>query len=504
MTAEKISDTQPAPGIMPSSLRLLQSLRATLQGIANGPNPLDDRTRMSLRSADVVLNELLLRENRSFLAELFASLRSLAFEAAALLPEHEGAFASELSTLPARIDDTVAFDAGSRAVASMLHLLDRQMQLLPTAAERSREFLSRVVDAESRLYNHRIQQVPAAAGPERSAFTAADFERYLHARFPERGFKVVSFRELVDGFQKTTVLMALEDRFKAVERIVVRAEKPEIFLRFDCSEVAHEFEVVQILRDAGVPVAEPLWLETNAAALGTRFMVSRELAGANAGNQLIPRQLSDAEARNVIQVLAQIHAVPLDDRIQRSPVGHWLRHARLRDNTLALVRSWREQIWVSRCTPSLAARRLSQWLIDNVPQEDAPARLLHVDYGPHNLMLDDGEVSGVLDWESARIGDPAEDLSDLLARFRGSIDRSKAIAWYREAGGDEISEYRLRYFDAFNNIKPVIASLSAGAMFEHQSGTPLQWCLMPLLYGAVGRDVEEKISAAETAKASNR
>jgi aminoglycoside phosphotransferase (APT) family kinase protein len=491
-------------GITPSNLRLLQGLRATLQGIASGSNALDDRTRLSLRAADVVLNELLLREERAFLAELFAELRTLVHEGAALLPEHQQSIATELSALPTELDAGVAFDVGSRAVASVLGLLDRQVQLLAGGPKTSRDFLRRVVDAESRLYFRRAQQAAMPEAAARRSFTAADFERYLAARFPERGYKVTAFRELVGGFQKTTILVTLEERNNAVERIVVRAEKPEVFLQFDCSEVQKEYEIVRIAHAAGVPVAEPLWVEADPAALGMRFMVSRELKGGNAGDQLGPRQLSDAEARDVVRVLAKIHSVPLDDRIKRSPVGHWLQHAHLRDNTLALVRSWREQIWVSRSHVSLAARRLSQWLVDNVPQEDAPPRLLHVDYGPHNLMFHESKVSGVLDWESARIGDPAEDLSDLLARFAGTIDRNKAIAWYREAGGDEISEYRLRYFDAFNNIKPIIASLSAGTMFELQPGTPLEWCLLPLQFCAVSRDVEEKIAAAEAAKSGPR
>ncbi len=76
----------------------------------------------------------------------------------------------------------------------------------------------------------------------------------------------------------------------------------------------------------------------------------------------------------------------------------------------------------------------------------APARPLHVDYGPHNVLVDGPKVSGIIDRGAFRIGDPAEDLSYMMQNFQGKFDRHKVLAWYREDSGEAISEYRLTLF----------------------------------------------------------
>jgi aminoglycoside phosphotransferase (APT) family kinase protein len=495
------SDSGPTSGqsILPTSFRLLQGLRATLGQILSQESTLSDRARLSLQTADVILNELLLREDRSFMTELFADLRNLACDGAKLIEQPFRSLSEEIEKLPRSVANTAAYDVAGRAVESVLSILARQVEVL-RGDERTqyRRFIGRAIDAETRLFTRPPARVVRSSAGAVAEFEANTFEAYLARRFPDRRYKVLSFRELVEGFQKTTILVAAEDRFNQSENMVIRAEKPDVFLRLDAGGVQQEFELVCIVRDHDIPVAEPLWVEENAREMGRRFMVSRRVAGTNPGNPLSPQSLSDKTARAIVHILARIHSTPLTDRVRNSCVGHWLEYPSLRDNTLASIDSWRNQLWMPRTNASVATTRLHNWLVDHVPDEEAPVRLLHVDYGPHNLLVDEqAEVTGVLDWESVRIGDPAEDLSDLLSRFQGKIDRKLAIEWYREAGGDDISEYRLHFFDAFNNMKTLVGPLSAAALFEHQAEAPLRWCVLPLLYGAVSRGVEEKISAVE-------
>lgn len=47
-----------------------------------------------------------------------------------------------------------------------------------------------------------------------------------------------------------------------------------------------------------------------------------------------------------------------------------------------------------------------------------PEVLLHLDYHPLNVMVDDGRVSGVLDWANAAAGDPRADLARTLTILR--------------------------------------------------------------------------------------
>lgn len=57
-----------------------------------------------------------------------------------------------------------------------------------------------------------------------------------------------------------------------------------------------------------------------------------------------------------------------------------------------------------------------------------PARLLHLDYHPLNLLTDGTDVTAVLDWSNARAGDPRADLARSLAILRLNADESPVDA----------------------------------------------------------------------------
>src|SRR3546814_8545996 len=65
----------------------------------------------------------------------------------------------------------------------------------------------------------------------------------------------------------------------------------------------------------------------------------------------------------------------------------------------------------------------TQWLADNMP-DTADLVMLHGDYRTGNYLFDEasGEVTALLDWELARIGDYLEDLGWVLIEIFGSVD----------------------------------------------------------------------------------
>lgn len=62
------------------------------------------------------------------------------------------------------------------------------------------------------------------------------------------------------------------------------------------------------------------------------------------------------------------------------------------------------------------------WLRANLPPP-APLVVVHGDFRIGNLMVENGRLSGVLDWELAHLGDPGEDIGWACMRFWRSIDR---------------------------------------------------------------------------------
>jgi len=75
----------------------------------------------------------------------------------------------------------------------------------------------------------------------------------------------------------------------------------------------------------------------------------------------------------------------------------------------------RANAWIDRGGPSLLAVR---GLLDVVPRQD---RLLHLDYHLHNVLLHDGRMAGVIDWENTLAGPPHMDLARTRAILRAAV-----------------------------------------------------------------------------------
>ena len=69
------------------------------------------------------------------------------------------------------------------------------------------------------------------------------------------------------------------------------------------------------------------------------------------------------------------------------------------------------------------------------------------DPGAHNMLVADGHVSALLDWELTHIGDPLDDLGAAVWSCLGSFDPDDIVAGYEEVAG-AVDRQRLSYFVA--------------------------------------------------------
>ena len=98
------------------------------------------------------------------------------------------------------------------------------------------------------------------------------------------------------------------------------------------------------------------------------------------------------------------------------------------------------------------------WMAGHVPDLNRPA-LVHGDFKANNLLCDKDDVTGVIDWEMAHIGDPIEDLAwtmlwqtpfDLVG---GMMSEAAYINAYQESGGNTVEPARLLFWRIFSWFK---------------------------------------------------
>ena len=298
------------------------------------------------------------------------------------------------------------------------------------------------------------------------------------------------------------MLFETKDDAGREDSLVLRSEKNDRFVELDASDIRKEYAIVKFLHEAGVTVPEPMWLEEDASRLGQRFSVSRRVQGENYGSAVVTdKPLTDDVVKSFLRAIAKVHMLPKSDAMRRLAIGRWLDYPTQQDVMRATVDQWRNQIWMKAGNPSPILDRLSTWLIDNVPQDNLTPCLIHCDYGAHNVLVDNGEVSGIIDWESARFGDPAEDIAWFLQGCGGKVDFKKVIDWYAEITGHRISEYRLRYYDVVGCLKIMVSSVSAEAMYEHNEEASIVWMILPYRFTSHGTSLAEaRIKLAESVR----
>jgi aminoglycoside phosphotransferase (APT) family kinase protein len=117
-----------------------------------------------------------------------------------------------------------------------------------------------------------------------------------------------------------------------------------------------------------------------------------------------------------------------------------------------------------------------RWLVAHRPP-DGPRVAVHGDYRMGNLLVGPDGLRGVLDWELAHTGDPAEDVGWLCApawRFGGPGEvggfgaQDELLAAYAAAGGEAMTRDRVHWWQVYATVKwATICALQAAA---HLSG----------------------------------
>lgn len=311
----------------------------------------------------------------------------------------------------------------------------------------------------------------AAADPPKKSnrdlrATRDALETWLATRLPAGASPSISDLEAppTNGMSSETILFDAtwtEAGTERIEGLVGRIPPdPGDFPVFPVYDMEGQFRVMSQVRDlTGVPVPEPLWVETDASVIGQPFFVMRRVDGVVppdmmpypfGDNWLFDASADDQQllCRSSLQVLADLHAVA-------EPERHfgWL-HDGVEGET-ALRRHYRSQIsdyygWAARETPSPLLERCFAWLEERWPEDEGETVLSWGDARIGNIMYRDFTPVAVLDWEMASLGPREIDLSwfqylhmffaDLAAAYGlpgmpAFMRRNDVVATYEELTG---------------------------------------------------------------------
>ena len=306
----------------------------------------------------------------------------------------------------------------------------------------------------------------------------------------EQDSHVLSLARLAGGASKEQFSCVIKRNAvggaSTVGRYVLRTDPPCPIIETDCSR---EFALLRAIGDA-VPVAQPVWLDATGQFFGRPAMVSEFIAGVTKPSRGLHRvsgmgtylgePLRSQLKGQFLDILVKIHGF---DWRTASLCGFVAPQADPRQAARWSLTFW-DAIWMmDKLEERPVVSLVRCWLRDNIPDCNELV-LNHGDYRTGNYLFDEdrGEITVILDWELARIGDFHEDLGWILLRLFSCEDggvlrasdlyeKEEFIEAYEAASGRSVNRRTLKFYEVLAVWKcyMIVAASGLSAARRQQS-----------------------------------
>ncbi|MCL4421697.1 MAG: phosphotransferase family protein [Actinobacteria bacterium] len=295
-----------------------------------------------------------------------------------------------------------------------------------------------------------------------------------------QGEQITGIRQLSTGHSNQTFLLEGLGR-------ILRLPPPGDGL-LPRHDVAHEHGVLAVVgkESAGPPVPAVFELCVDTSVIGAPFFVMEQVRGSAFEHPQVPQWLVDgpAELRNSI-CRQWLDAVVASHRIAPTTI------AMDPVDPLSDAASW--CALARRVSAPKELFALFECLEANPPPPSGPPTLVHGDPHVANCLWDGGQLTALVDWELAMVGDPLSDLGWMAAYFAdepfmpptagfdlpGWWSRSRLIEEWEKATGRSAHGVRRYEVLAMAKIATVFASgmhlIATGQSEDPRFHTWAQW-----------------------------
>ena len=225
-------------------------------------------------------------------------------------------------------------------------------------------------------------------------------------------------------------------------------------------DMGREHRIISALWDTGVPVPETFGLCEDDDVNGSPFFLMKFVEGVVPHDAAAAATITEDERRSsgehIVDVLATLHLIEPDD----VGLGNLARREAYIQRQL---KRWTKQ-WQATKTHEIPEMEESERLLHEDMPEQVGSAIVHGDYRIGNMIIRDGRMAALLDWELCTLGDPLADLGYLLNNWAEPGDsgadaspmgiggfprRDHVLAVYHERTGRDLS--RINYYRAFSH-----------------------------------------------------
>ena len=224
-----------------------------------------------------------------------------------------------------------------------------------------------------------------------------------------------------------------------------------------------EFGVLAALADCAVPVPSVRWLDADGSRLGRPSIVMDRAEGICdylVLNGPLPVERRLAIAHRLYDRLTDIHLLDWRDlglnKVLPLPT----------DAAESALDLWEGELRRVQIEPEPELELALAWLRRHKPPT-AAITLVHGDFKPGNVLMQGDEVTMVLDWETAHLGDPLEDLGWVTNPLRagehsipGVWQPADLIARWSRRTGLAADPAAVRWWNVLANLKQAMTVLT--------------------------------------------
>ncbi len=314
--------------------------------------------------------------------------------------------------------------------------------------------------------------------------------QYLQTAGPDLG-KLVKVSRFTGGYSNLSYLLETD---KA--EYVLRRPPAGANIR-TAHDMGRECKVLSLLRPHFAKVPTLISYCEAETIIGAPFYIMEKMPGTilragNAPGRQIPPGTFHKLSAALVDNLVALHSINIEATglIQLGkPDGYVQRQ----------VSGWIKRYFTAETDKISAMDAVAEWLPRQEPKEQSPT-LLHNDYKYDNLLLnpdDLTEITGVLDWEMATVGDPLMDVGASLAYwfeaeeaevFRqynlswlpGNYSRKEWMERYALQSGRDLSD--IGFYYVFGLFKNAVIAQQIYHRWKHGNSTDKRFgALLPMI-----------------------
>lgn len=203
-----------------------------------------------------------------------------------------------------------------------------------------------------------------------------------------------------------------------------------------------EYQAQAFVRERGFPAPTPLLLETEGAVFGRPFMLMERVPGRPMLDLLLERPtLLPRMARLLAETQVRLHRIdPADAPFRREPP--------LLDRVLREIRQYMDEFGLDGLRPGI------EWLEAHRPPDERDVCIVHRDFHPVNVMIEEDAVTGVLDWPNVDLTDRHADLGFTLFLLEAEAAEARGL-WKRLIVGFGRRLFTRLYLRAYRRHLPL-------------------------------------------------